>query len=158
MPLPALLPENKILKNCYPYDYSLENQMIFQRKNSEDRLEDVKVRVAFSYGKSVVQYQHGPDDSEWKEFAETDAWKLSLEDVIAENKKRDLAYATALEKSLEEGEKVSGFDLANLFKRAFEEGYIKASEVIFNKFLAQTKDKFDAAALRKFYNIISPPH
>ena len=138
----------------------LENVINFQRQNSEGKSENVKVRVVYIYHpdqSSVVQYQHGPDDSEWKEFAETDAWKLSLKDVIAENKKRDLAYATALKKTLEEGEKVSGFDLANLFKQAFEEGYIQASEVIFDKFLAQTKDKFDVAALRKFYNIINPP-
>ena len=159
MPLPALLPEYKILKNCYEHeaDSSLKNVIDFQRQNSKGESENVKVRVVYiGYPdqRSVVQYNDG---SEWKAFDDADSRKLSLEDVIAENKKRDLAYATALKKTLEEGEKVSGFDLASLFKRAFEEGYIEASKVIFDKFLAQTQDKFDAAALRKFYNIINPP-
>ena len=160
MPLPALLPEYKILKNCYEHeaDSSPKNVIDFQRQNSKGEYENVKVRVLYIYHpdqRSVVEYNDG---LEWKAFDDADSRKLSLEDVIAGNKKRDLAYATALEKTLEEGEKVSGFDLASLFKQAFEEGYIQASGVIFNKFLAQTQDKFDAAALRKFYNIIKPPN
>lgn len=124
MPLPALPKDNKILKNCYEANFLPENAISFKRPNSKGESEDVKVRVVYIYHpdqRSVVEYNDG---LEWKAFDDADSRKLSLEDVIAENKKRDLAYATALKKTLEEGEKVSGFDLANLFKLAFEEGYI----------------------------------
>ncbi len=151
MALPALPEENKILKNCLTETKLPENVINFQRENSEGATEDVKVRVVFLRRQSVVQYQNG---SEWKAFEDTDVRKISLEDVLAENKKRDLAFAIELKNALEGDEKVGEFDLASFFKQTLKEGYIQASGVIFDQFLTQTENKFDAAALRKFYSTV----
>jgi hypothetical protein len=109
MALPTPPEENKILKNCQAESKSSENVINFQRQNSEGVTEDVKVRVVYTYHntpQSVVQYQDG---SEWKAFEDTDVRKISLEDVLAENNKRDLAYANELKNALDGGEKVGEF-------------------------------------------------
>ena len=147
--LPTLPKENKILKTCSRTDEETENVINFQRPNSEN----VKVRVFFNVYYPVVQYHDG---SNWKEFEDNNERKVSLEDVIAQNKERDSLFTKELQAALNEGEEVTNSDLASLFKQAFEEGYIQASAVIFDKFVAQTADKFDAAALRKFYNVANP--
>ncbi len=149
MPLPELPKENKILKISNPYTFQdIDGSVInFQKPNDKN----VKVRVIPDpkiYNHFVVQYLDHLNS--WKVFTDDDKRKVSLKDVIAQNEEIDSKYATGLQDAI--GEELSNFDLAIFFQQAFIEGYTKASEVIFNKFIDRTKDNFDAAALRKFYS------
>jgi len=147
MPLPELPKENKILKISNSIDGSVIN---FQKPNCEN----VKVLVIPDPKTYNLVVQYFDDSNSWNAFRDDDERKVLLEDVIAQNKERDSAYATKLQDAIDRGEEVSNFDLAIFFQLAFREGYTKASEVIFNKFIDQTKDNFDATALRKFYSVV----
>ncbi len=150
MPLPELPEKNKILKISNSYNFQDINGSVinFQKPNCEN----VKVRVILDPKTYNLVVQYFDDSNSWNAFRDDDERKVLLEDVIAQNKERDSAYATELQDAI--GEELSNFDLAIFFQRAFREGYTKASEVIFNKFIDQTKDNFDATALRKFYSVV----
>ncbi len=149
MPLPPFTEENKILKTK---NYSNENVINFHHS----KLGNVEVRVVLEYnsGSTVIvpQYRMN-DDSNWLNF-EDDESKLGLQDIINENKRRDSLFTKDLRSKLE-GE-ITNSELAVFFKDVFEKGYIEASDFIFNKFIAQTKDEFDVVALRKFYSLVNP--
>lgn len=152
MTFPTLPKENRIIKTCDRWSHCSDDKISFRNSS----LEDVLVRVLTQSGKAITQY-YDKANSIWKNFSEeVGERKIALEKIIEENQKRDHQFAEELQGAL----KVEGVDnpsLTSLFKQAFEGGYIEASEVIFDQFVAQSEGKFDSAALRKIYSTVSPP-